>query len=168
MPILSEDQKLNLSNIIKANDTQDVTQEIRDKKQSSLIRDDIKQLLFLKQKYNRLSKSNPKEFDNMCVNQCNFLFNNYTDIYNKIKNDNLNLTIMDKFLHILKQIEDGKLDQHEGSYLVGKYLKELYVDSAMKQQQKIDINSRKKKNPKKPPNVGEKKISYKDYKLMQK
>ena len=58
-----------------------------------------------------------------CVNQCQFLFNNYTDIFNKIKTDTLNLTIMDKFLNILKRIEDGELDQHEGSYLVGQHLK---------------------------------------------
>ena len=35
-------------------------------------------------------------------------------------------------LDVLRQIEDGKVDQHEGSVLVGKILKELYVDSALK------------------------------------
>ena len=42
-------------------------------------------LLELKKKYARLSKSNPDQFDAMLVSQCNFLFNSYTDIYNKIK-----------------------------------------------------------------------------------
>ena len=56
---------------------------------------------------------------------------------------------MDKFLNILKQIEDGELNQHEGSYLVGQHLKELYVDSALRNQQKMEANERKKKVPKK-------------------
>ena len=163
MSILDKQQKLDLQSMIKANETEDVTEQIRKNKQSNLIRNDIKQLLFLKQKYARLAKSNPNEFDKMCVSQCQFLFNNYTDIFNKIKTDTLNLTIMDKFLNILKRIEDGELDQHEGSYLVGQHLKELYIDSAMRNQQKMEANERKKKVQKKP-TVPEKNISYKDFK----
>lgn len=150
MSILDKQQKLDLQNMINANETEDVTEQIRKNKQSNLIRTDIKQLLFLKQKYTRLAKSNPNEFDKICVSQCQFLFNNYTDIFNKIKTDTLNLTIMDKFLNILKRIEDGELDQHEGSYLVGQHLKELYIDSAMRNQQKMEANERKKKVQKKP------------------
>ena len=163
MSILDKQQKLDLQSMIKANETEDVTEQIRKNKQRNLIRNDIKQLLFLKQKYARLAKSNPNEFDKMCVSQCQFLFNNYTDIFNKIKTDTLNLTIMDKFLNILKRIEDGELDQHEGSYLVGQHLKELYIDSAMRNQQKMEANERKKKVQKKP-TVPEKNISYKDFK----
>ena len=166
MSILDKQQKLDLQSMIKANETEDVTQQIRENKQSNLIRTDIKQMIFLKQKYSRLAKSNPNEFDKMCVSQCQFLFNNYTDIFNKIKTNTLNLTIMDKFLNILKRIEDGELDQHEGSYLVGQHLKELYIDSAMRNQQKMEANERKKKVQKKP-NAPEKNISYKDFKKMQ-
>ena len=166
--ILNQQEKLDLKKLISANETEDCTQEIRSKKQSVLIRNDVKQIVYLKQKYSRLAKSNPHEFDSMCVNQCKFLFNNYTDIYNKIKNDNLNLEIFDKFLTILKKIEDGEVNQHEGSFLVGKLLKELYIDSAMRNQEKLDAKDRKKKVKKKPPGVAnkEKKISYKDYKIM--
>ena len=167
MSVLDNQQKLDLANLIKANETEDCTQEIRNKKQSVLIRNDIKQMVYLKKKYERLAKSNPTEFDRMCVSQCKFLFNNYTDIYNKVKNDNLNLAIMEKFLDILKQIEDGELNQHEGSYLVGKYLKEMYIDSALRQQDKYENNDKKKKVQKKPSSVQEKKITYKDFKIMQ-
>ena len=166
MSLLDKQQKLDLHNMINANETEDVTEKIRENKQSHLIRTDIKQMLFLKQKYTRLAKSNPNEFDKICVNQCQFLFNNYTDIFNKIKTDTLNLTIMDKFLNILKKIENGELDQHEGSYLVGKHLKELYIDSALRNQQKMETKDRKKKQPNKP-TVSEKIISYKDFKKMQ-
>ena len=166
--IFNPQERLDLQNMIKANNTEDYTEEIRSKKQSSLIRNDVKQMVFLKKKYERLAKSNPHEFDKICVGQCNFLYNNYTDIYNKIKNDNLNLKIFDQFLGILKKIEDGELNQHEGSYMVGKILKELYIDSAMRNQEKLDAKDRKKKVQKKPPGVAnkEKKISYKDYKIM--
>lgn len=164
--ILSPEQKLDLSKMIKANDTEDCTEEIRNKKQSELIRNDIKQMVYLKNKYNRLAKSNPNEFDKMCTSQCNFLFNNYTDIYNKVKNDNLDLKILDNFLNILKKIEDGEINQHEASYLVGKYLKELYIDSALKTQEKLDSRNKNKKVQKKPPEVNEKKISYKEFKIL--
>ena len=69
---------------------------------------------------------------------------------------------MDSFLNILKRIEDGELDQHEGSYLVGKYLKELYIDSAMRNEERIK-KMNLKKSTKKTLNV-EKNITYKDYK----
>ena len=164
--ILNPQQKLDLANMIKANETEDCTEEIRSKKQSVLIRNDVKQMVYLKQKYNRLASSNPNEFDAMCVKQCNFLFNNYTDLYNKIKNDNLDLRILERFLDILKKIEDGELNQHEGSYLVGKHLKEMYIDSAIKTKEKNEAKDRRKKVQKKPHGVGEKRISYKDFKLM--
>ena len=164
--VLNNQQRLDLANMIKANDTADCTEEIRDKKQSVLIRNDVKQMVFLKQKYQRLAKTNPGEFDAICMKQCGFLFNNYTDLYNKIKNDNLDLNLLDKFLNILKKIEDGELNQHEGSYLVGKQLKELYVDSALRNQEKLEAKDKHRKVQKKPPGVSEKKISYKDFKIL--
>jgi hypothetical protein len=45
---------------------------------------------------------------------------------------------MSKLLIVLKLIEDEKVDQHEGSAMVGKILKELYLDSAMKKADNLD------------------------------
>ena len=165
--ILNPQQKLDLASMIKANDTIDCTQEIREKKQSVIIKTDVNHLIFLKKKYERLRKSNPNEFDAICVKQCAFLFNNYTELYNKIKNDNLDVKILERFLNILKKIEDGELDQHEGSYMVGKHLKEMYVDSALRTQAKIDSQDRNKKLKNKPEQANIKQVSYKEYKLMQ-
>ncbi len=158
--ILDKQQRIDLAALIKANDSDDCTNEIRSKKQSVLISNDVKHMVFLKHKYEKLRKSKPDEFDALCVKECNFLFNNYTDLYNKIINDNLNLTILEKFLAILKKIEDGEIDQHEGSYLVGSYLKEIYIDSALKTNEKINekINSTSA-------SICEKNISYKDFKM---
>ena len=165
--ILNNQQKLDLASMIKANDTTDCTQEIREKKQSVSIKTDVEHLVLLKAKYERLRKSNPVEFDAICVKQCAFLFNNYTDLYNKIKNDNLDIKILERFLTILKKIEDGELDQHEGSYMVGKYLKELYVDSALRTKEKIDARDRHRKVKHKPAQANKKHISYKEFKLLQ-
>jgi len=164
--ILNSQQKLDLASMIKANSTTDCTEEIREKRQSIAIKTDVAHLVFLKNKYERLRKSNPNEFDAICIKQCAFLFNNYTELYNKIKNDNLDLKILERFLNILKKIEDGELDQHEGSYLVGKHLKEMYVDSALKTKAKIDAQDRNRKIKNKPPQASVKHISYKDFKLL--
>jgi hypothetical protein len=164
--ILDTQQRIDLAALIKANKTDDCTAEIRSKKQSIHISNDVKHLVFLKQKYERLRKTNPNEFDSICVKQCSFLFNNYTDLYNKIRNDNLNLAILEKFLVILKKIEDGELDQHEGSYLVGSYLKEMYIDSALKTQANLDAKTNNKKSKQQTSSSVEKKICYKDFKLL--
>lgn len=164
--ILDEQQRIDLASLIKANNSDDCTEEIRSKKQSVLISNDVKHMVFLKQKFERLKKSNPHEFDAICVEQCRFLFNNYTDLYNKIKNDNLNLGILERFLVILKKIEDGEIDQHEGSYLVGKYLKEMYIDSALKTKEKLDTKADNKTSTNNPIVNVEKKICYKDFKAL--
>jgi hypothetical protein len=50
----------------------------------------------------------------------------------------MNYELMDKFLNVLERIENGELDQHEGSFIVGTILKELYIDSALKRGEKLD------------------------------
>jgi len=74
----------------------------------------------------------------MCVNRCSFLFNNYTDIFNKVKKDEIDLEILGRLLGVLKMIEDGKAGQHEASVEVGKLLKQIYIDSALKKSEKLD------------------------------
>jgi len=153
--------RLNLSKMIDANNVQDCTNEIRDKKHSKLIREDVTRLITLKQKYSRLSQSNPNQFDAMCVSQCNFLFNHYMDIFNKVKKDELNLQILYNFLDILQQIEEGQLDQHTGAFQVGKLLKTMYIDSALIKAERIDKKTGEKKTVSKPK---EKKITWAEYK----
>jgi len=153
--------RLQLQKMIDANNVVDCTQDIRDKKHSQLIKKDVASLIELKQKHNRLSQSNPELFDKMCVSQCNFLFNNYTDIFNKVKKDEMNLNILYQLLEVLKKIEDSKLDQHTGAYEVGKLLKEMYIDSALMKSEKLDAKHDKKTGTSKPK---PKNISWKDYK----
>ena len=65
-------------------------------------------------------------------------FNHYTDIYNKVIKDEINLTILLRLLNVLNSIEEGHVDQHEGSFEVGKLLKKIYIDSALRKADKLD------------------------------
>ena len=157
-------EKLNLHKMIDANNVQDCTADIREKKHSQMIREDVTRFIALKTKYARLAKSNPTQFDAMCVSQCSFIFNNYTDIFNKIKKDELNLSILHQLLDVLKKIEDSEYDQHTGAFEVGKLLKAMYIDSALTKAERIDKKTGKKTKPAKPV---EKKISWAEYKAQQ-
>jgi hypothetical protein len=161
--------RLQLEKMIQANDAADNTSQIRDLKHSMLIHADVATLLNLKRDYARLAKTNPDQFDMMCVNRCSFLFNNYTDIFNKVKKDEIDLAILGKLLGVLKMIEDGKVDQHEASVEVGKLLKQIYIDSALKKSEKLDkkhsnTGSASSSDDSLPP---AKKVSWKQYKANQ-
>ena len=163
MDILSHTDKLNLQKMINANDTVDQTEYIRTIQHSDKIKEQATHLLQLKSKYSSLAKTNPTTFDDICMSQCSLLFNSYTDIFNKIKKDEIDINILYKFLGVLKQIENSEVDQHQGSFLVGKYLKEMYIDSALKRSEKLD-NKYNNKNPD-DKFVKAKKISWKEYKF---
>ena len=160
---MNDIDRIQLNKMISANNVEDCTQQIRDKKHSKLIHDDVTKMLELKKKYARLSKSNPEQFDTMLVSQCNFLFNNYTDIYNKVKKEEISLKILWELLDVLRRIETEELDQHSVAYEVGNLLKKLYIDSALKKADKIDKKTGKKITK---PVIKPKKITYLEFKNM--
>ena len=127
---MDEKQRLQLSNMIKANNVEDQTELIRKLKHSQILRNEINNMILLKAEY----RGDDEKIHNESVSECNFLFTYYTDIFNKVRKDEIDINILNKFLDILKRIEDGELDQHEGSFAVGTILKELYIDSALKRQ----------------------------------
>ena len=131
---MDSSQKLQLQQMIKANDTEDHTENIRNLKHSELLRTDINLLIILKNKY----RDDADQLNLEAMIECSFLFTYYTEIYNKVRKDEIDLYILFQFLDVLKKIEDGGLDQHEGSYEVGMLLKKLYVDSALKKADKIN------------------------------
>ena len=155
---MDDKQRLQLQNMIKANNVEDQTNSIRNLKHSQIIRNDVNTMILIKAKF----RGDENKIHEECINECNFLFTYYTDIYNKIRKDEMDIGILNKFLDILKKIEDGELDQHEGSFMVGTILKEMYVDSALKKADKLNANEEPRAEPKKP----EKKISYKQFKKM--
>ena len=127
-------------------------------KHSVLIRNDIRKLDILNTN-SELKKTDLEKFKEKCAAEAPFLYNNYTDIFNKMVSDELDLTIMTKLLVVLKLIEDATVDQHEGSVMVGKVLKELYVDSATKRMDNLDAQYEADK----PVPIEGRKVSWKEF-----
>ena len=134
-------QSLNLDNLLKDYDGENTTEKIRQLKHSKKIRENVTKIVNLKKKYARLDKKNLRT---MMENQCSFLYENYTNIFNKIVGDNLDLNLLHRFLIVLEGIETGKYDQHSGSVKVGQLLKEIYIDSAVREANKKDLKHTKK------------------------
>jgi hypothetical protein len=135
---ITNQERLNLKKLISETECEDNTEYIRKIKHSDKIRADMRLLEQLKSEQEELRKSSPEDFVDLARNTCSFLFTNYTDIFNKMVKDEINFEIMNRLLLILKMIEDNKVDQHEGSVYVGKILKELYLDSAVKHADNLD------------------------------
>lgn len=155
---MNDDQKLQLQKMVAANDAVDYTETIRQTRHSSIIRQEVKNLLKAKQTYSRLAKSNNSEFEKICLSRANWLFLNYPDIYNRVYKDELNIQILDALLNKLSDIENGKVGQHEASVEVGQILKEMYVDSALRKADKVEQAQQRKdkrngNDQKKPRNI---------------
>jgi len=131
-------ERLNLQKMLKANDAENNTHLIRELKHSTKILEGVDELLKIKRENPRLAKSNPEKFDELCVSKSQFLFNNYTDVFNKVKKDEIDLQILIRLINVLHAIEEGHVDQHEGSFEVGKLLKQIYIDSALRKAGKLD------------------------------
>ena len=159
---MNPEEKLNLKKLLHNSDCEDNTETIRKVKHSVKIHDDICRLEKLKKTDGHMRATDPPGFLELCQKHAWFLFSNYTDIFNKLLKDELNLSIMTQLLNVLKMIEDGNVDQHEGSVLVGKILKELYIDYALKRSENLD---RENEEDKVPPVEG-KPISWKEFKQM--
>ena len=128
---MDSNDRLHLKNIISANNTVDETESIREKKHSPLIRRD-----FFKMR--EILGTETLNVSHELIENAFFLYENYTDIFHKIANQTIDYKLFEDFLNVLEQIEDGIVDQHEGSYEVGKILKEVYIDSALKEGNLLD------------------------------
>ena len=141
---MDEKTRLNLQEMIKASDAEDNTAKIRELKHSKLIKNDVERLVNLKKKYARMATLEPKKYEKIIISHCNFLFTNYTNIFNRLMKNELNIDILYKFVSVLRDIEDEKLDQHEASVAVGQVLKELYIDSALQREKKLNVEEKKR------------------------
>ena len=155
---MDDNTRLQLQKMIKVNDVEDQTNLIRQLKHSHKLQEDINNLIMLKAKY----RDEVNKIHSEGMRLSSFLFTYYTDIYNKIRKDEIDLKMLNQFLNVLRRIEDGELDQHEGSYLVGTILKKLYVDSALKKAEKLDEQYKSNEEQKK----AEKDISWKQFKTL--
>jgi hypothetical protein len=135
---MNRSERLQLDKMIKENNVQDFTKEIREKRHSKFLREDVSRFLEFKKKNAKLNVNNPVEFERLLISKCQFLFTYYTDIFNRMRKDELDLGIFNEFINILERIENSEFDQHEGSFEVGKLLKKIYIDSALKKADKLN------------------------------
>jgi hypothetical protein len=163
---LTNSERLNLKKLINEMDCENNTEHIRKTKHSMKIRDDIKKMVILKQQNALLKSSDPDAYKNLIQNQCSFLYANYTDIFNKVLNDEIDLNTMTDLLIVLKSIEDGKVDQHEGSVVVGKILKKLYLDAAVRHGENLDREYASQAADAAPKQIEHRNISWKQFKAM--
>ena len=92
---MNELEKLNLQKMITENDVEDNTEVIRTYKHSDKIRKDVDTLIELIK-----NNKNDLDFDTQCENKCFFIFFNYTDIYNKVKKNLLDIPTLYQFLEL--------------------------------------------------------------------
>lgn len=161
---ITPEESLNLKKLINETECEDNTATIRKLKHSIRIRDDIRCLERLKKEHAELRVSNHEQFFNIAYTECRFLYDNYMDIFTRVMKDEVDIVIMTKLLIVLKLIEDEKLDQHEGSVMVGRYLKDIYLDSAVKRADNMD-KERANVTARLIPADG-KKISWREYKAV--
>jgi hypothetical protein len=157
---MDDNQRLQLQKMITVNNVEDQTGLIRDLKHSYILRENVNNLVMLKAKY----FNDPEGLNLEAMVECSFLFNYYTDLYNKIRKDEIDLKILFQFIDVLRKIEDGLVDQHEGSFEVGSLLKKIYVDSALRKAEKLNAETGVLEPEYKGPQVD---ISWKQFKLMQ-
>jgi len=139
---MNDEQKLQLQQMISANNVSDYTDLIRKLKHSQIFKEEISKMTIIKEKY----CNDEEKIKDECIQECGFLFTYYTDLFNKIRKDEIDLSILMKFIDVLKKIEDGEIDQNEGAFLVGTLLKEIYIDSALKKADKLNKKHENQEN----------------------
>ena len=163
---MDDNQRLQLKSMINENNVIDKTDMIRKLKHSKILRNEVNEMLQLKNLYkNNLSSP---DFRDEAMNKCKFLFQYYTDIFNKLRKDELNVNMLFEFLDILEEIEKGKLDQHEASFKIGSTLKKMYIDSAVKHAENMKATDNENNEVKLKPKQESKDISWKHFKKIQK
>ena len=136
MAKMNDEARLQLQKMISENNVEDQTGLIRELKHSHKLAADIRALQQIKMRF----AGDKIAIHTNGVQECVFLHTYYTDIYNKVKNDEIDLSLLNRFLNVLQNIEDGEMDQHEGSFAVGTILKEIYIDSALRKGDKLDAD----------------------------
>ena len=106
---------IDLKQYINTDDYVDNTNKIRNAKHSSLIKKNIDEIQILRLNNQDMFTNDIESFKKLCIFNNSFLYNNYFDLFNRVASNEIDLEIMENFLKVLKKIEDGNIDQHEGS-----------------------------------------------------
>ena len=120
---MTPQQRLQLHELIKQNNSVNNTDLIRELKHSHKIRQEVQMIEKLKRVYDDF-----EILQNECIKNCYFLYENYTVIYNRLLKNRVDMDVLYTFLDTLQMVEDGKMDQHEASFEIGTLLKRMYID----------------------------------------
>lgn len=135
-------QRLELQQMCRENNVTDQTELMRQLKHSSTIRKEIDIIIQRRRDvFGTDTNPDPEQLKTLkfeLMTECEFLFTYYTDIFNRVVKEEVDLTMLYTFLDMLKEIEDGNQDQHEASFKIGTILKEMYIDSALKTANNLD------------------------------
>ena len=153
--------RIDLKKLMKAgeHDYVDNTDGIRRLKHSDLIAADMKKMQDLKVSHASMRTNSPDDFSDLCQKKCSFLYNAYTDIYNRLFKDQLDVNLMLDALRTLKQVETGKINQQEGSILMGQLFYKVFVSNAIKHEDSAKVSSPPTSAP-----VDENQLTWHEYK----
>lgn len=136
---MNAEERLNLKKMLAQNqDYVDHTEDIRRVKHSGLLLDSLRDIEKLKRANREMKATNYQAFEELCREAAPLMYKLYTDLFHKLVKDELNLVILIKLIRVLELIEQDQIDQNEGSAIVGKMLKEMYVDSAIRRGDNLD------------------------------
>ena len=102
---MGDKERLQLNNMLKENDVLDQTELIRELKHSVIFKKEVALLLNLMKKY----PSDPEALHAEAMIECSFLFSYYTDLYNKIRKNEIDIKILYQFIDVLANIEEGNV-----------------------------------------------------------
>ena len=145
---MSFSQTLNLQSLMSASQgiQQDNTEYIRKHKVSPLIRKDVQRMKELKSQTS-LEKQNEESFLLLCQQECAYLFMQQSGIFYRLFKNELNLTLLDKVIETLQNIENGTFTQHEASVNIGQLIADLYTDSALRVAKNLDDKNQSTPKP---------------------
>lgn len=128
---MNPDQRTKLNQYINENGTKDFTDSIRESKRSVRVRKDVEQMLEIKRMNPNMRLMDPETFDRICAHECEFLNTEMNFLYEKLRDDKVDMDVFWQFLAMLERIERGELDQHTASMHIGELLKIMYVDKVI-------------------------------------
>ena len=127
---MNSDERAKLKELIDEHKTGDYTQDIRERKHSTQIQEDMNTIIEIRGRF-----GNPAQFideiERVCTIEASFLCTMYNPIFKKMITGQIEMGMMNRMITELKSIESGDSDQHDASFRVGTALKEKYVDKVL-------------------------------------
>lgn len=117
--LIDGDDRLRLSEMIGQSGASNYTDEIRERRHAQPLRKDasrIRALVEEKADVERVRK------------ECPFMAVRYPDVLVRLAAGDMSVDLFERLIDCIGLVEEGLADQHEASVLVGKALKDLYID----------------------------------------